>query len=462
MNVRAFAGLLAVLAPAALCGACTGAGAAGPQPVPRAPSAAAAALAFPGAEGAGAHARGGRGGRVLRVTTLADSGPGSLRAAIETEGPRTIIFDVGGTIALASPLRVREGRVTIAGQTAPGGGITLRDQPFLIEADDVVVRYIRARLGDVRGVEADAFSIVRGRRIIVDHVSASWSVDETLSAGQQTRDASGGVHDVTVQWSIIAESLNGSGHAKGSHGYGSLIRAGFGARLSWHHNLWAHHSARMPRPGNYNGPEIDPTGPLMEFRSNVFYNWGGTRSGYNADEATHIAYNFIDNAYVPGPNSTRPIAFQESNRLARAFFAGNSMNGAVPADPWSLVTGVAVAANRLSRPIDVAPVRPDPAARAFERVLAGAGASRARDAVDARVVASVRSRGGTIIDSQSEVGGWPGLAPGTPWRDGDGDGMPDEWERRNRFDPSDPVDGNSDRDRDGYTNFEEWLAELAG
>jgi hypothetical protein len=324
------------------------------------------------------------------------------------------------------------------------------------------VRYIRARLGDVSGVEADAFSIVKGRRIVVDHVSASWSVDETLSAGQPARDASGGVHDVTVQWSIIAESLNGAGHAKGSHGYGSLVRAGFGARLSWHHNLWAHHSARMPRPGNYNGPDVDPTGPLMEFRSNIFYNWGGTRSGYNADAAAHIAYNFIDNAYVAGPNSTRAVAFHEQNRLARAYFAGNSMNGAVPADPWSLVTGTAVPANRLAQPVDVAPVRADPAARAFERVLAGAGASRVRDAVDARVVASVRARSGTIIDSQAEVGGWPALTAGTPWRDTDGDGMPDDWERRHRLNPNDAADGNRDRNRDGYTNLEDWLAELAG
>lgn len=440
-----------------LTAACTAHGAAeAPRVVPAAP-----AVAFPGAEGAGAQSLGGRGGRVLRVTTLADSGPGSLRAAVEASGPRTIIFDTGGTIALRTPLRIRNGRVTIAGQTAPGGGITVRDQPVLIEADDVVVRYIRARLGDETRVEADAFSIVRGRRIIADHVSASWSVDETLSAGEPTRDPNGGVHDVTVQWSIIAESLNGSAHAKGSHGYGSLIRAGFGSRMSWHHNLWAHHSARMPRPGNYNGPEIDPAGPLMEFRSNVFYNWGGGRAGYNADEATHIAYNFIDNAYVAGPNSQRPVAFQESNRLARAFFAGNSMNGAIPADPWSLVTGVAVAANRLSQPVEVAAVRPDPAPSAFERVLARAGASRVRDAVDARVVASVRQRGGKIIDSQSEVGGWPALAAGTPWRDGDGDGMPDDWERRNRFNPADAADGTADRDADGYTNLEEWLAELA-
>jgi hypothetical protein len=138
------------------------------------------------------------------------------------------------------------------------------------------------------------------------------------------------------------------------------------------------------------------------------------------------------------------------------------MTGTVPADPWSLVSGTAVPTNRLTQPIDVAPVRPDPAASAFERVLARAGASRARDAVDTRVVASVRSRGGTIIDSQSEVGGWPDLASGTPWRDGDGDGMPDDWERRHGFDPRSAADGNGDRDRDGFTNVEEWLAELAG
>jgi hypothetical protein len=200
----------------------------------------------------------------------------------------------------------------------------------------------------------------------------------------------------------------------------------------------------------------------MEFRSNVFYNWGGTRSGYNADEASHIAYNFIDNAYVMGPNSTRPIAFHESNRLARSYFAGNSMNGTIPADPWSLVSGVAIAENRQSQPIEVAAVRPDPAPSAFERVLAGAGASRVRDAVDARVIQTVRQRGGTIIDSQNEIGGWPELARGTPWRDTDGDGMPDDWERRHGFNPASAADGNADRDRDGFTNLEEWLAELAG
>ena len=185
-------------------------------------------LAFPGAEGAGRYALGGRTGAVWRVTNLDDSGPGSLRAAVEAEGARTVVFDIGGTIRLQSPLTIRRGRITIAGQTAPGGGVTLRDQPLIVAGDDVVIRHLRSRLGDVSGVEADAISITRGRRIILDHLSASWSVDETLSVGSRYDPPESGVYDVTVQWSLIAESLNASGHAKGDHGYGSLVRGGHG------------------------------------------------------------------------------------------------------------------------------------------------------------------------------------------------------------------------------------------
>lgn len=163
---------------------------------------------------------------MLRVVHLGDSGPGSLRAAVEATGPRTVVFDIGGEIRLASPLTVRRGRITLAGQTAPGGGITLRGQPLIIAADDVVIRHIRSRLGDEDGVEADAVSITRGRRIILDHISASWSIDETLSVGSRYDPPERGIYDVTVQWSVIAESLNASGHDKGEHGYGSLLRGG--------------------------------------------------------------------------------------------------------------------------------------------------------------------------------------------------------------------------------------------
>lgn len=419
--------------------------------------------AFPGAEGAGRFALGGRGGTVLRVTHLGDDGPGSLRTAIEARGPRTVVFDIGGTIRLERPLVVRHGRLTLAGQTAPGGGIALRGQPLVIAADDVVVRFLRSRLGDEDGVQADAVEITRGRRVILDHLSASWSVDETLSAGSRYDPPERGVYDVTVQWSIIAESLNASAHDKGDHGYGSLLRGGHGSRMSFHHNLWASHSARMPRPGNYTPADRDPIGAFFTFHNNVFYNWGGGRAGYDADTDSRSSYAFIANAYVPGPDSEGALAFHESNPLARAWFEANAMDGRVPDDPWSLVGGPGAQA-----PGYRLPARPDwaePAARsaaeAFEAVLDGAGASNVRDAVDARIIAGTRDRTGRIIDSPAQVGGWPDLAPGTPWIDSDGDGLPDDWERAHGLDPADPSDGPADPDGDGFTNLEDWLNALA-
>lgn len=418
-------------------------------------------VAFPGAEGFGRFAAGGRGGAVFHVTTLDDSGPGSLRAAVEARGPRTVVFDVGGTITLARPLKISRSNITLAGQTAPGDGITLRGQPVLIAADDVVVRYIRVRLGDETRVQDDAISVTRGRRIIIDHVSASWSVDETLSAGSRYSPPQDGIYDLTVQWSLIAESLNVSVHDKGKHGYGSLIRGGYGARFSWRHNLWANHQARMPRPGNYNSAQIDPVGPLFEFRNNVFYNWGGGRAGYNADADSRAGYDFIANWYQAGPDSEGTLAFCEQNPLARAFFAGNAMNGVVPADPWSLVGCVPPPDYRSPTPLADAGGDADTAAVAYERVLAGVGASKVRDAVDLRVLAGVRDRTGRLIDSQADVGGWPVLKGGPAWIDSDGDGMPDDWERARGFDPKDGSDGAKDRDGDGFTNLEDWLNSLA-
>lgn len=418
-------------------------------------------VAFPGAEGAGRFAAGGRGGAVLRVSNLNDAGPGSLRAAVEADGPRTIVFDIGGTIRLESPLRIRRGRITIAGQTAPGGGVTLRDHALVVAADDVVIRHIRSRLGDESEVESDSISLERGRRIILDHVSASWSVDETLSAGSRYDPPERGLYDVTVQWSVIAESLNRSGHAKGDHGYGSLVRGGHGARFTFHHNLWAMHRARMPRPGNYNPPSVDPEGPRFEFRSNVFYDWGGSHAGYNADTESLSAYAFIGNAYIPGPDSEGRWAFEESNPLARAWFEGNSMDGMIPHDPWSLVKDSERPDYRLAARPEWADPATEDAATATAAVLDRAGAGPARDAVDQRVVAGVRDRSGRIIDSQTQIGGWPELAPGTPWIDSDGDGMPDDWERAHGLDPANAADGPTDRNGDGFTNLEDWLNGLA-
>jgi hypothetical protein len=418
------------------------------------------ALAFPGAEGFGRWSLGGRGGRVFHVTSLEDSGPGSLREAVEAKGPRTVVFDVAGTIRLRTPLKVRNPRITIAGQTAPGEGIALRDQPLIIEADDVVVRYLRSRLGDESRTQEDAITVTGGRRIILDHLSASWSVDETLSLGSRYAPPESGFYDVTVQWTIIAESLNNSVHAKGRHGYGSLIRGGYGARISLHHNLWASHVNRMPRPGNYNPVSIDPTGPLIDFRNNVFYNWGSETSGYNADKDAAVAYNFVGNWYVQGPDSPKPLAFCEHSQAARAFFQDNAMNGAIPADPWSLVTCEPPPGYRSPGPVVDPEMPTDTPQAAYDRVMAGAGASLRRDSVDERILAGVKARAGRLIDSQAQVGGWPVLKGGPAPADSDGDGMPDAWEKTHGLNPRDPADGAADRDGDGYTNLEDYLNSL--
>ena len=412
-------------------------------------------LAFPGAEGSGRFAAGGRGGQVIIVTSLADSGPGTLRAAVEAKGPRIVVFAVDGTIKLAKPLRITEPNITIAGQSASGGGITLRDHPLEVAADDVVIRFIRSRLGDESKSESDAIWVLAGHRIILDHVSASWSVDETLSASANYK-AGQGFWDLTVQWSIIADSLTHSLHAKGEHGYGSLIRGGQGSRISFHHDLWANHEARMPRPGNYSGPDVDSLGAFFDFRCNTFYNWGGSHSGYNADKATLASYNFVNNTYIAGPNSVKMFAFDESNSLAHAWFAGNSMNGAIPVDQWSLVSGLQVPGYRLDKPVEMAPVACESAAAGYDAVLAWAGASKSRDAVDLRVIAGVRARTGKQIDTQGEDGGWPDLVQGKPAADRDHDGMPDAWERAHGLNP-DKDDSATDRDGNGYTAIEDYL-----
>lgn len=424
--------------------------------VASAPAPAGPLPAFPGAEGHGRFSQGGRGGMVLFVTNLEDAGPGSLRAAVEARGPRTVVFETAGTIRLKSPLKISRDRITIAGQTAPGDGITLADQPLIIAADDVVVRFLRVRLGSESGVQEDAVTISRGRRIILDHISASWSVDETLSVGSRYNPPEDGVYDVTVQWSLIGESLNRSLHEKGRHGYGSLIRGGYGARMSFHHNLWANHQARMPRPGNYNGPEVDPSGPFIEFRNNVFYNWGGGHSGYNADTAAHAAYDFVGNSYLPGPDSKGRIAFCEDNSLSRAWFEGNSMAGVVPADPWSLVGCKPPEGYRASGPLAASNVTTTPSVAAEKVVLERAGASRVRDAVDLRIVAGVKDGSGRLIDSEKDVGGWPALTGGVAPADEDRDGMADAWERAHGLDPN-RADSAADRDGDGWTNLEAYL-----
>ncbi len=414
--------------------------------------------AFPGAEGAGKWSIGGRGGQVFEVTTLDDDGPGSLREAVEASGPRFVVFRLSGNIELASTLSISEPYIYLAGQTAPGDGITLKNHALRVRADHVTVRYLRVRPGDNEGLELDSISITEGSDIILDHCSASWSVDETLSAstGEQL-DA------VTVQWCIISESLNCSVHSKGCHGYGSLIRGAWGNEYSFHHNLYAHHTGRNPRPGNYNDATTDPDGFLFDFRNNVVYNWGGNYAGYNSDADSITKMNFVGNYYQAGPDSTDHLAYRESCTFAQAFFADNYMNDGYPADPWSLVqlsgfSGSEETAYKMASPFAVEAVTTDDAVTAYQQVLADAGATLPkRDTVDARIVSEVENGGGGIIDDEDEVGGWPALQSETAPDDSDHDGMPDDWETTNGLDPNDPSDGNDDCDGDGYTNIEEYL-----
>lgn len=456
-------------------------------------------LAFPGADGFGRYSRGGRGGTVYTVTNLNDSGPGSLREGVEAEGPRTIVFAVSGTIRLESPLRIQNDYITIAGQTAPGAGIALRDYPLQINANHVIVRYIRSRIGGESQVEDDAVSVIGGSDIILDHISASWAIDEVFSSSQSYRGTPGQKHltNLTVQWSIIAEGLYDAGHEKGDRAYGSLIRGNSGARYSWHHNLWANHHSRMPRVGNYATPFEDSEGLLLDFRNNVFYNWGhgaetdfwnwvpespdfdpSTQMGLNMpplygregtdfhhaagtdlDPASVARYNFVNNAYVQGPETLGPVIFYMRNTTGRAYFAGNTMDGELR-EQLPMLRSAAHDLSWVDEPYDVVFGETQDALDAFEDVLEGAGASLWRDAADERIVADVRNGTGRIISSEAEVGGWPDLPGEPPLPDTDGDGMPDAWETAHGLDPADPSDGAADADGDGYTNLEDWLNSL--
>ncbi len=411
--------------------------------------------AFPGAEGAGAQTVGGRGGRVIAVTNLDDSGPGSLRDACAQEGPRTVVFRVSGIIDLKGPLDIKNGRITIAGQTAPGDGICLRGGDVGVKTDDVVLRYLRVRPGDLSGKEFDGISVSNAHRIIIDHCSATWSVDEVLSVT--------GISDaVTVQWCIVAEALRNSVHHKGAHSMGSLLRSENGT-YSFHHCLYAHNNTRNPRPGdNYDGSP----GVLLDFRNNVIYDWGGM-CGYGADERFRL--NYVGNFLKAGPSTAadkRRTAFHVGGPGNRVFLSGNVLDAFPEADgdntlllAWpEKLSETERAAVIVPSAHDAASVATQPARDARAAVLNGVGATLPkRDAVDARIVEEVRNGVGRIIDSQREVGGWPEYASVPAPEDKDGDGMPDAWESAHGLNPDDPLDGNADANGDGYTNLEKHL-----
>ncbi len=422
--------------------------------------------AFPGAQGFGAETIGGRGGRVIEVTNLDDHGPGSLRQAAESTGPRTVVFRVSGTIPLEESIVVRNPYLTIAGQTAPGNGICLRDAGLVIAASEVIVRFLRVRPGDESGYTGDSISVGSGSHIVIDHCSCTWAIDETLSVsgGNDTLD------HVTVQWCLISESLNNSLHAKGEHGYGSLIRGHHDSKFTFSHNLYSHHKARNPRPGVYDkwDHEIDPDGMFLEFRNNVIYDWWGSAAGYTADKKSVTRMDYVGNYLIPGANSyDDSVAYQEGSIYNRSYFAHNWMDGEWIQNPYDLVrfpkpyTPDIIRAYKQSEPTAAHSGSREEAQIAYEQVLEEVGAFLpTRDAVDLRIIEQVQERTGTLIDSQSGVGGWPKLETEPPPPDQDHDGMPDSWEEQHNLDPADPSDSAQDINGDGYTNLEGYLNSL--
>jgi len=407
--------------------------------------------AFPGAEGFGSTTPGGRGGKVMLVTNLNDAGSGSLRAACEAEGPRIVVFRVSGLIGLEKPIVIQNSFLTVAGQSAPGDGICLRNSSFAVATHDVVVRYLRSRLGDVSGRIEDCIDLAHGAsNVILDHCSATWSIDECLSLA-------GHVSNVTVQWCLIAESLDRSKHTKGSHGCGSLMRAD--GPVSLHHNLWAHNRSRNPRFGdNYNKPPY----PAFDFRNNVIYDFGDICSGITQGR---FPVNYVANYIRPGPSSKARVAISVNSPSDMAFFIRDNIfdgNDVMTADNTRFFSRIEIDGKRqvqiVAEPFEALPVKTLPAKEAFEAVLASVGASMpVRDMVDARIVEQVRHRKGSIIDSQTQVGGWPEYRSAPPAQDSDNDGMPDEWEAAHALNPHDPADASLDRDSDGYTNVDEYL-----
>jgi hypothetical protein len=314
---------------------------------------------------------------------------------------------------------------------------------------------MRCRLGDnIDSGDGDTISI-RNDNVIIDHCSASWSIDEVLSTYMDPSDSSW-PDKVTVQWTIVAEALRNSDIKSEPHSMGSLLRGSYGSRYSFHHNLYLHNATRNPRPGNDEPGDKDSEGLILDWRNNVVYNWKGKSAGANHDGTEYSKYNFINNYYLEGPNSHGDDAFTDDCRNAKQYFAGNYMNGVMPGNPWSLVGGRETG-GRQSSPFPVESVTTETAPEAYASVLDHVGASLVRDAVDTRLINDVINRTGRIIDHEEEVGSWPTLNSTTPPADTDRDGMSDAWEKKRGLDPNDASDGAKDRDKDGYTNVEEYI-----
>lgn len=427
--------------------------------------------AFPGAEGFGKYTTGGRGGRVIEVTNLNDSGAGSLRNAIKQDGARTIVFRVSGTIELESELRIDNGNLTIAGQTAPGDGISIRNYSTILNADNIIIRFLRFRLGDEKKEQADALTIMNCKNIIIDHCSCSWGIDEVLSCYDN--------ENTTVQWCIISEALNSSVHEKGAHGYGGIWG---GKNASFIFNLLSHNTSRNPR---FNGSrtKYSPDEELVDYRNNVIYNWG-FNSVYGGENAS---YNIVDNYYKPGPATLKDVKsriVEPWDNKSRWYISGNFVEGypEVTSDNTKGIHGEYAKDKRIfaEKPFVVDAPPYESAQKAYNKILKYAGAVLpSRDRIDERITEDVRSGSAQyewkkykeeykindsiitgIIDSQSEAGGWPELKSKEAPADSDNDGMPDQWEKKMNLNPTDPSDGNKTAET-GYTYLEEYLNELA-
>ncbi len=407
-------------------------------------------LAFPSAEGYGKYTTGGRGGKVLIVTNINDSGAGSLRDAVEQKGARTVVFVANGTIELKSNLRINNDSITIAGQSAPGDGVCLKDFPLIINASNVIVRYLRVRVGDLHKLDSDGIGGGRygQKNVILDHLSVSWSIDECLSMYK--------MQNLTVQWCLVAHSLNKSVHTKGSHGFGGIWG---GYKATFHHNLLACNSSRNPRFAS-----VDST-KMVDYRNNVIYNWG-FKSAYGGGHYGEI--NIVGNYYKPGPASLhhRILDIAEDG-TGRYYIADNDMEGdaAVTADNWGAVGGKDVQASHATLPFAYEPICQDTPQQTYKRVLDSVGCSFHRDAYDKHILLQVRSGLGTdgengLINSQNDVGGWPLLRTDKAPLDTDADGMPDEWELKHKLNPKDASDNNAYTFSLKYTNIEIYLNSL--
>ena len=436
--------------------------------------------AFPGAEGFGRYTSGGRdedgGFSVYHVTSLEDSGPGTFRFGAATAGKKIIVFDVSGTIHLQSALKI-QGNKTILGQTAPGDGICLADYPVSIGGSNVIIRYMRFRMGDIKGVEDDALSSSHHddsklSNIIVDHCSVSWSTDECASFY--------GNINFTMQYCIISESLRVSVHGKGTHGYGGIWG---GQNASFHHNLIIHHDSRNPR---FDHDYVSTLKGPIDYVNNVLYNWGGnsTYGGESAQNSTSRYINMINNYYKPGPATkwkTRLLnptticsnctsADPHTATPGKFYITGNYMYGSpevtndnlcdAAIDPdqngisyatWK--TNYATSTRAISTSYDFDEynvISMHAAEKAFDKVLKYAGASYQRDNLDKRLrwealkgIAYFKGSKGSengIIDTQSDVGGWPELKQADKPVDTDKDGIPDEWETAHGLNPNKAAD----------------------